>query len=150
MPVIVDASALDWIKPGSTPLNSRRVLTPHPGEAARLLGTKPSAIQENRVSALREISGKFGNCWVVLKGHQTLIGRNSGELFINSSGDPYLAQGGSGDVLCAKAVARSVRTPTNTRVSRNSRIDKLKKSPNADYAAEHHREQMLIPLILAA
>ena len=48
---------------------------------------------------LREISGKFGNCWVVLKGHQTLIGRNSGELFINSSGDPYLAQGGSGDVL---------------------------------------------------
>lgn len=99
MPVIVDASALDWIKPGSTPLNSRRVLTPHPGEAARLLGTKPSAIQENRVAALREISSKFGNCWVVLKGHQTLIGRNSGELFINSSGDPYLAQGGSGDVL---------------------------------------------------
>ena len=99
MPVVVDASALDWIKPGSTPLNSRRVLTPHPGEAARLLGTKPSFVQENRVSTLREISTKFGNCWVVLKGHQTLIGRSSGEVFVNSSGDPYLAQGGSGDVL---------------------------------------------------
>ncbi|MGZ8940527.1 MAG: NAD(P)H-hydrate dehydratase [Limisphaerales bacterium] len=99
MPVVVDASALDWIKPGPTPLNSRRVLTPHPGEAARLLGTKVSVVQENRVAALREISRKYGNCWVVLKGHQTLIGRNSGEIFINSSGDPYLAQGGSGDVL---------------------------------------------------
>jgi hydroxyethylthiazole kinase-like uncharacterized protein yjeF len=99
MPVIVDASALDWIKPGSTPLNSRRVLTPHPGEAARLLGTKTSFVQENRVSALREISSKFGNCWVVLKGHQTLIGRNTGEVYVNSSGDSYLAQGGSGDVL---------------------------------------------------
>src|SRR3546814_8523803 len=61
LPVIVDASALDWIEPGSTPLNSRRVLTPHPGEAARLLGVKASAIQENRVAALREISAKFGN-----------------------------------------------------------------------------------------
>ena len=99
LPVVIDASALDWIQPGSTPLNSRRVLTPHPGEAARLLGINASAVQENRVSALREISAKYGNCWVVLKGHQTLIGRNSGEVFVNSSGDPYLAQGGSGDVL---------------------------------------------------
>jgi hydroxyethylthiazole kinase-like uncharacterized protein yjeF len=99
MPVIVDASALDWIKPGPTPLNSRRLLTPHPGEAARLLGTKVSVVQENRVAAVREISSKYGNCWVVLKGHQTMIGRNTGEIFINSSGDPYLAQGGSGDVL---------------------------------------------------
>ncbi len=99
MPVIVDASALDWIKPGPTPLNSRRVLTPHPGEAARLLGTKVSVVQENRVAAVREISSKYGNCWVVLKGHQTMIGRNSGEVFVNSTGDPYLAQGGSGDVL---------------------------------------------------
>lgn len=99
LPVIVDASAMDWIESGSTPLNSRRVLTPHPGEAARLLGSKPSLIQENRIAALREISAKFGNCWVVLKGHQTLVGRSTGEVFINSSGDPFLAQGGSGDVL---------------------------------------------------
>jgi len=90
---------LQWIQPGATALNSRRVLTPHPGEAARLLGTKSSFIQENRVAALREISSRFGNCWVVLKGHQTLIGRNSGEIFVNSTGNPYLGQGGSGDVL---------------------------------------------------
>ena len=50
-------------------------------------------------TSLREISRQFGNCWVVLKGHQTLIGRSSGEIFVNSSGNPHLAQGGSGDVL---------------------------------------------------
>jgi NAD(P)H-hydrate epimerase len=99
MPVVVDASALDWIKPGATALNSRRVLTPHPGEAARLLGVKPAAVQENRVAALREISSRYGNCWVVLKGHQTLVGRSAGEVFVNSSGNPWLAQGGAGDVL---------------------------------------------------
>ena len=48
---------------------------------------------------MREISRRFGNCWVVLKGHQTLVGRNDGEIFVNSSGNPHLAQGGSGDVL---------------------------------------------------
>lgn len=98
-PVIVDASALMWLEPGPTPLNSRRVITPHPGEAARLLQTRPSAIQEDRLAALRELSSRFGNCWVVLKGHQTLIGRSTGEVYVNSSGNPFLAQGGSGDVL---------------------------------------------------
>jgi hydroxyethylthiazole kinase-like uncharacterized protein yjeF len=98
-PVIVDASALNWIQPGPTALNSRRVITPHPGEAARLLQTKPAVIQENRVAALRELSSRFGNCWVVLKGHQTLVGRSTGEVYVNSSGNPFLAQGGSGDVL---------------------------------------------------
>jgi NAD(P)H-hydrate epimerase len=99
LPVIVDASALDWIEPGPTPLNSRRVLTPHPGEAARLLDTKASVVQENRLTALRELSSRYGNCWVVLKGHNTLIGRSNGEVYVNSSGNPFLAQGGSGDVL---------------------------------------------------
>ena len=99
LPVIIDASALMWLETGPTPLNSRRVITPHPGEAARLLQTKASAIQENRVAALRELSSRYGNCWVVLKGHHTLIGRSTGEVYVNSSGNPFLAQGGSGDVL---------------------------------------------------
>ena len=48
---------------------------------------------------LCKLSNRFGNCWVVLKGHQTLVGRNIGDVSVNSSGNPYLAQGGSGDVL---------------------------------------------------
>jgi NAD(P)H-hydrate epimerase len=56
-------------------------------------------VQANRVQAVRDLSQRFGHCWVVLKGHQTLVGRNEGEIFVNPTGNPYLAQGGSGDVL---------------------------------------------------
>lgn len=99
LPVIVDASALDWLPLDPVPKNAIRVITPHPGEAARLMKTTPAHVQENRPHAVREISKRFGNCWVVLKGHQTLIGRSTDELFVNSSGNPNLAQGGSGDLL---------------------------------------------------
>lgn len=98
LPVLVDASALDWLPTGPV-ANAVRVITPHPGEAARLLLTSAASVQADRAAAVRELSRKFGGCWVVLKGHQTLIGRNEGEIFTNSSGNPGLAQGGSGDVL---------------------------------------------------
>ncbi len=99
-PMIVDASALDWLA-GTKPEHTEfvRVVTPHPGEAARLLGTTAAQVQANRTDALREISAKLGNCRVVLKGQQTLIGRSTGSIVVNSSGNPQLAQGGSGDVL---------------------------------------------------
>ena len=99
LPVVVDASALDWLPLDPVPRNALRVITPHPGEAARLLRSTPQQVQANRLNALRNISRRFGNTWVVLKGHQTLIGRSSGEVYVNSSGNPHLAQGGSGDVL---------------------------------------------------
>ena len=98
-PVVVDASALDWLPLDPVPRNALRVITPHPGEAARLLRSTPAQVQANRLGALRNISRKFGNAWVVLKGYHTLIGRSSGEVYVNSSGNPHLAQGGSGDVL---------------------------------------------------
>src|SRR5215471_8104257 len=97
--MVVDASALAWLAPGTVPSNTIRVLTPHPGEAARLLKIKTETIQANRSQAVREISKQFGDCIVVLKGHQTLVGRSKGEMFVNCSGNPHLAQGGSGDVL---------------------------------------------------
>jgi ADP-dependent NAD(P)H-hydrate dehydratase / NAD(P)H-hydrate epimerase len=99
LPVLVDASALDWLPPALIPPKAIRVLTPHPGEAARLLKTTVPQVQADRPQAVREISKRFSNCWVVLKGHQSLIGRSTGEIFVNSSGNPLLAQGGSGDLL---------------------------------------------------
>ena len=99
VPLVVDASALAWLPPGPLPPEAIRVITPHPGEAARLLGTSAKAVQADRPKALREISRRFGNCWVVLKGHETLVGRAVGHIRVNSSGDAYLAQGGSGDLL---------------------------------------------------
>jgi hydroxyethylthiazole kinase-like uncharacterized protein yjeF len=98
-PIIADASALDWLPTGGFPENAVRVVTPHPGEAARLLKTTAAEVQTNRPEALRKISRQLGNAWVVLKGHQTLIGRSDGDIFINSSGNPFLGQGGSGDTL---------------------------------------------------
>jgi len=97
--VVVDASALDWVAWDPPPRNAIRVLTPHPGEVARLLRSTSQQVQANRPEALQSLSRRFGNTWVVLKGHQTLIGRSSGEIYVNSSGNPHLAQGGSGDLL---------------------------------------------------
>jgi NAD(P)H-hydrate epimerase len=99
VPVVVDASALDWLPMYPLPQTAIRVVTPHPGEAARLWKNPVAAVQADRPMALREISRRFGNCWVVLKGNQTLVGRSTGEIFVNSSGNPHLAQGGSGDLL---------------------------------------------------
>jgi len=110
-PMLVDASALDWLEQGAFAGSRLRVITPHPGEAARLLGSSAADVQQDRVAALRALSQHFGGCWVVLKGHQTLLGRSEGPsqspgkgpgevpIGINSSGNPFLAQGGSGDVL---------------------------------------------------
>ena len=98
-PLVVDASALDVLDAELFQKSFTRVLTPHPGEAARLLKTTAANVQANRVSALRELSKKFGGAWVVLKGHQTLVGRDAGKIFVNSSGNAHLAQGGSGDLL---------------------------------------------------
>lgn len=99
LPVVVDASALDWLPLDPVPKHTIRVITPHPGEAARLLKCSVAQIQANRPHAVREISKHFGSCWVVLKGHQTLIGHDTGEVYVNSSGNPHVAQGGSGDLL---------------------------------------------------
>ena len=97
-PVILDATALGWLKPGKTPESALRVITPHPGEAARLLETSSDALQVDRCAALRELAARY-DCCVVLKGNRTLIGGAEGGICVNSSGNPHLAQGGSGDVL---------------------------------------------------
>jgi ADP-dependent NAD(P)H-hydrate dehydratase / NAD(P)H-hydrate epimerase len=99
VPLVVDASALDWLPLAQVPKHLVRVITPHPGEAARLLLNSAQQVQANRVGALREVSRRMGNCWVVLKGQQTLVGRSAGDIYVNSSGNPHLAQGGSGDLL---------------------------------------------------
>jgi ADP-dependent NAD(P)H-hydrate dehydratase / NAD(P)H-hydrate epimerase len=99
LPMLADASALDFLPEAKPRTESVRVITPHPGEAARLLGCSVQDVQGDRPGALRRLSGRFGGCWVVLKGHRTLVGRHEGPILVNSSGNPGLAQGGSGDLL---------------------------------------------------
>ena len=130
LPVVVDASTLDWLPMGPSAKNAIRVLTPHPGEAARLLNMTNQQVQTNRPKALREISRRFGNCWVVLKGHQTLVGRSAGlrsngasspqdgEVFVNPSGNPHLAQGGSGDVLAGYLAGLLAQRPLHADIGK--------------------------------
>lgn len=98
-PVIWDASALDWLPIGEPRNKALRVLTPHPGEASRILGQSVEQAQQNRRESATQLSERAGGAWVVLKGRHTLIGRSGEKWRVNSTGNPQLAQGGSGDVL---------------------------------------------------
>jgi ADP-dependent NAD(P)H-hydrate dehydratase / NAD(P)H-hydrate epimerase len=120
-PMIVDASALDWLSPHILPKDLVRVITPHPGEAARMLNSTAEKVQANRVEALREISRRYGNCRVVLKGHQTLVGRAEEEIFVNPSGNPHLAQGGSGDLLSGFLAGFLAQPPLQTDIVKTIR-----------------------------
>jgi len=120
-PLVVDASALDYLATGAFGKQFIRVITPHPGEAARMLAWTTERVQANRPGALRELSRKLGHCWVVLKGHQTLVGRAEGEVFVNSSGNPHLAQGGSGDLLAGYMAGLLAQPPLQSDVGRTLR-----------------------------
>lgn len=104
--IVLDADALNMLafKKISTSLilnyeNNRVILTPHPGEAARLLNCSVQEIQENRLNAVRRLSKNF-KAWVVLKGKNTLICSPCDNIvFRNTTGSPGLASSGTGDVL---------------------------------------------------
>jgi NAD(P)H-hydrate epimerase len=132
LPMVVDASALDWLPAGAFSKNATRVITPHPGEAARLLKTTAQKIQKNRVESLREISKRFGNCWVVLKGNQTLVGQSRGDIFANPSGNPHLAQGGSGDVLAGFIAGLIAQPELQTDVGKTIRYTVWQHGATAD------------------
>jgi hydroxyethylthiazole kinase-like uncharacterized protein yjeF len=83
--------------------NREIVLTPHPGEAARLLACSTEVIQANRIHAVQELAQKFG-CAVVLKGADSLCATKDG-LFINHTGNPGMSAPGMGDVLTGMIAA---------------------------------------------
>jgi len=98
VPVVLDADALNVLAPLRKPLSpAPLVLTPHPGEAARLLDTTGQQVQADRMIAVRELCDRSG-ATVVLKGEGTLV--SDGErCYRNRTGNPGMASGGSGDVL---------------------------------------------------
>ncbi len=147
LPMVVDASALDWLPLDQAPKRAIRVITPHPGEAARLLKTTPPHVQENRPRAIREISKHFGNCWVVLKGHQTMIGRTAGDIFVNPSGNPHLAQGGSGDVLAGFIAGLLAQPHLQPEASRAIRYAVWQHGAAADALQAHRRNWTVEDLV---
>jgi ADP-dependent NAD(P)H-hydrate dehydratase / NAD(P)H-hydrate epimerase len=96
-PLVVDADALNLL--ARSPLRRDSwVLTPHPGEAARLLGADSNVVQSDRFGSLAKLREKYGGA-VVLKGAGTLISAPEAPVSICKAGNPGMAQGGMGDVL---------------------------------------------------
>jgi ADP-dependent NAD(P)H-hydrate dehydratase / NAD(P)H-hydrate epimerase len=147
LPIVVDASGLDWLPAGGNFEKLVRVITPHPGEAARMLSISTAAVQADRVGALRKLSARYGNCIVVLKGHQTLVGRSEGDLFINSSGNPFLAQGGSGDVLAGYISGLLAQSHLQTTVLKTIRYAVWQHGLTADHLCETKRNWTVADLL---
>ena len=107
---VLDADALNALAAGDLGdfplLPAATVLTPHPGEAARLLHTSVREVQADRESAVRQLADFYG-CVAVLKGAGTLIAApgQGDEILRNPTGNPGLARGGSGDVLAGMVAA---------------------------------------------
>lgn len=97
LPMVVDADALNLLAMDPVQRDNW-VLTPHPGEAARLLGKSVDEIQANRLAAATEIQTRFGGV-VVLKGAGTVVIDAQGAIGICTQGNPGMASGGMGDVL---------------------------------------------------
>lgn len=99
-PMVVDADGLNWLARAETSPRHRSdwILTPHPGEAARLLRCAVADIQADRLAAARKIAAKFGGI-CVLKGAGTLVACADGAVFLCDRGNPGMATAGMGDVL---------------------------------------------------
>ncbi|MGB6131142.1 MAG: NAD(P)H-hydrate dehydratase [Acidobacteriaceae bacterium] len=101
LPLVVDADALNILAKHPKKMDGRgrtMVLTPHPGEMARLAGISTKEVQANRETLAREFAERH-HVTVVLKGWRTLIAHPDGRIAVNTTGNPGMAKGGSGDIL---------------------------------------------------
>ncbi len=100
-PLVIDADGINALS-GHLQVfaggHSLRVITPHPGEMARLLGISPSEVQQERIGIARKVAAKH-KIIVVLKGARTVIASPQEDTYLNPTGNPGMASGGSGDVL---------------------------------------------------
>ncbi|MDE3104336.1 MAG: NAD(P)H-hydrate dehydratase [Acidobacteriota bacterium] len=107
VPMVLDADALNAYAGRAHELDGRGrvlVLTPHPGEMARLLGVTVAAVEADRVSLARGFAQRH-HVTLVLKGWRTLVAHPDGTVAVNTSGNPAMAKGGSGDVLTGMVAA---------------------------------------------
>jgi ADP-dependent NAD(P)H-hydrate dehydratase / NAD(P)H-hydrate epimerase len=100
-PLVLDADGLNAFVGHLAQLDGKRrplVLTPHPGELSRLTGASVAQIQADRIGAARKFAAQH-RAYVVLKGHRTVVAEPDGEVWINTTGNPGMATGGTGDIL---------------------------------------------------
>jgi hydroxyethylthiazole kinase-like uncharacterized protein yjeF len=107
-PLVIDADGLNAFRGHVSELQGRDgrpiILTPHPGEMARLIGASSADVQADRLGIAREFATSH-HVFVILKGYKTLIATPDGKVFINPTGNPGMATGGTGDVLTGMIAA---------------------------------------------
>jgi ADP-dependent NAD(P)H-hydrate dehydratase / NAD(P)H-hydrate epimerase len=114
LPMVVDADGLNAFEGCAERLDGKGrqlVITPHPGEMARLLGSSVVAVQRDRINVARDFAREH-NVIVVLKGHRTLIAGREGQIWVNTTGNPGMATGGTGDILTGMVAGMIAQNPS--------------------------------------
>lgn len=113
IPMVVDADGLNAFEHHTAELNGKGrtlVITPHPGEMARLVGCPTAEVQKDRLGVARKFAREH-ELIVVLKGHRTLVVQPDGEAWVNMTGNPGMATGGTGDILTGIVAAMIAQNP---------------------------------------
>lgn len=112
-PIVLDADGLNAFEGHAKELSGKKrtlIITPHPGEMARLLGSTVAAVQRDRINVARKFAREH-QLIVVLKGHRTLVAQPDGEVWVNTTGNPGMATGGTGDILTGMVAGLVAQNP---------------------------------------
>ncbi len=115
LPTVLDADGLNAFEGVTEKLKGQgapRVITPHPGEMGRLLGISAAEVQRDRLNIARNFAREH-ELIVVLKGHRTLIAQPDGEVWVNITGNPGMATGGTGDILTGMIAGMIAQNPAD-------------------------------------
>ena len=141
-PMVIDADALNCLAGAEWSGNKAlRVLTPHPGEMSRLTGRSIPEVQADRIASARSFAAER-NVVVVLKGERTLIGFPDGRVWINPTGSPSMATGGTGDILTGMVSGLLGQFPDNPDYAIAAAV--YLHSLAGEIAAKHLTEQAVI------
>jgi NAD(P)H-hydrate epimerase len=113
LPMVIDADGLNAFQDRTQELNGNGrslVITPHPGEMARLVGCTIAEVQKDRLGTARKFAREHALI-VVLKGHRTLVVRPDGEAWVNNTGNPGMSTGGTGDILTGMVAGMMAQHP---------------------------------------
>ena len=144
LPAVLDADALNVLSKHRDKISGRNrllVLTPHPGEMARLAGLSIQQVQANREALAREFAIRH-HVVLVLKGWRTLIAHPDGSVAINTTGNPGMAKGGSGDILTGIIAAMVAQYPQYSDEAVNAAV--YLHGLAADFAVREQDEHTLL------
>ena len=115
IPVVLDADGLNAFEGQTNELSGKGrvlVITPHPGEMARLAGCSTADVQKDRLAVARQFAREH-ELIVVLKGNRTLVVQPDGEAWVNTTGNPGMSTGGTGDILTGMVAAMIAQHPND-------------------------------------